>query len=56
MADYAIVVSKCGQSGFIGLLLHRNDGKSQVHNSEQDQQTYFRFPHTRSFLINQLGE
>jgi hypothetical protein len=56
MANHAIVVSICGQSGFIGLLLYGDDGKSQARNSEQYQQTSFRSPHTPSLSINQLGE
>jgi hypothetical protein len=56
MANHAIVVSECGQSGFNGLLLYRNGGKSHARDSEQDQQTDFRSPHTRSFSTNQLGE
>jgi hypothetical protein len=35
MANHAIVVSVSGQSGFIGLLLYRNGGKSKARNAEQ---------------------
>src|SRR5262249_27545510 len=56
MANYAIVVSICCQSGFIGLLLRRHDGKSYARNTEQDQQTNFGSSHSRSFSTNQSGE